>query len=253
MHETSQNYLTRLIPKLKIDYYYDDGTALYYTDYGRGGPQFKAKKVADEFAEYCEWYYEKYPDAPDQSAADFIHSWVQDHQLITDDERAWAPQALKEVEQWIGTSVEVASAKHLSYFVTERNLYMKGGYDHVVNWTASTLLDNPDTIRLSTLVERIAWSDTGNTPCTVEYRDEVGAAHSMKAAAVVSTLPLGALHHDLVQFSPPLPKDIQYGISNFSYGALGKVFFEFTDVFWSKDNDQVSSYVGLAKKLLTLF
>ena len=239
MHETSQNKLVKLIPRLKIDYYYDDGMALYYTEDGRAGAQFKAKKVADEFAEYCEWFYDTYPDAPDRSAADFMHTFVQDHELITDDERAWAPQALKEVEQWIGTSVEAASSKHLSYFITERNLYMKGGYDGVVNWTAQPLLEKPHTIRLNSLVERIVWRETGSATCAVEYRDESGAARSMEADAVVSTLPLGALHHDLVAFDPPLPNDIQRGISKFGYGALGKVFFEFADVFWSKDNDQV--------------
>ena len=241
MHETSQNKLVKLIPKLKIDYYYDDGTPLYFTEDGRAGAQFKAKKVADEFAEYCMWYYEEYPDAPDQSIADFMNTFVQNHELITPDERAWAPQALKEVEQWIATSVELASAKHISYFVTERNLYMKGGYDGVVNWTARSLVEKPDTIRLNSLVERIVWNEDGSTACNVEYRDGTGKKCNLEADAVVSTLPLGALHHDLVTFEPPLPKDIQYGISKFSYGALGKVFFEFTDVFWSKDNDQVRS------------
>jgi len=242
MHETSQNKLVKLIPKLKIDYYYDDGMALYYTEQGRAGAQFKAKKVADEFAEYCEWYYETYPDAPDRSAADFMQSWVQSHELITDDERAWAPQALKEVEQWIGTSVELASAKHLSYFITERNLYMKGGYDGVVKWTAQSLLDTPGAIVLNSTVDRINWSEDGTTPCSVEYRTEDGATVAVKADAVVSTLPLGALHHDLVSFEPALPTDILKGISKFSYGALGKVFFEFEEVFWSKENDQVGIF-----------
>jgi len=54
MHETSQNKLVQLIPKLGIEYYYDDGTPLYYTKDGRAGSQFKAKKVADEFADYVE-------------------------------------------------------------------------------------------------------------------------------------------------------------------------------------------------------
>lgn len=64
MHETSQNKLVQLIPKLGIEYYYDDGTPLYFTRDGRAGSQFKAKKVADEFADYLEWYYEENPDAP---------------------------------------------------------------------------------------------------------------------------------------------------------------------------------------------
>lgn len=158
MHETSQNKLVKLISKLAIDYYYDDGMPLYYTEHGRAGAQFKAKKVADEAADHIAWYYENNPDAPDRSVAEFVDTFVKDHELISRDERLWAPQAVKEVELWLGTSVELTSAKHLSYFITERNLYMRGGYDGIVNWTASSLLQHPDIIRLEKVVEKISWS-----------------------------------------------------------------------------------------------
>jgi len=128
----------KLIRKLGIEYYYDDGLALYYTEHGRAGAQFKAKKVADEFADYVAWFYEEHPTAPDRSVSDFMARFIGEHELITADERAWAPQALKEVELWIGTSIEQASAKLLSYFITERNLYMKGGYDSIVNWVSTS-------------------------------------------------------------------------------------------------------------------
>ena len=242
MHETSQNKLVKLISKLGIDYYYDDGLALYYTEQGRAGAQFKAKKVADEFADYAEWYYKTYPDAPDRDVSSFVNEFVRNHELITKDEQAWAPQAVKEVELWIGTSVEVASSKHMSYFITERNLYMKGGYDSIVNWTAQPLVEQPGTIRLNHVVENITWSDTASDVNVVQCRQADGTVCRFEAEAIICTLPLGVLRHNLVSFSPPLPIDIQTGINNFSYGALGKVFFEFADIFWSKDNDQFIFY-----------
>ena len=242
MHETSQNKLVKLISKLGIDYYYDDGLALYYTEHGRAGAQFKAKKVADEFADYCEWYYETYPNAPDRDVLGFANEFVNNHQLITQDERAWAPQAVKEVELWIGTSVEQASAKHLSYFITERNLYMKGGYDAIVKWTAEPLLGRSDIIKLNHLVYNIAWSEDHSRPNIVQCHLNDGTTRDFEADAVICTIPLGALRHKLVSFDPPLPPSIQEGISSFSYGALGKVFFEFAEVFWSKENDQFIMY-----------
>lgn len=238
LHETSQNKLVKLISKLKLDYYYDDGLPLYYTEQGRAGAQFKAKKVADEAADHMQWWYETHPDAPDQTASDFVNSFVDKHELITEDERLWAPQAFKEVELWIGTTIETASARHLSYFVTERNLYMKGGYDNVVKWVADSLL--PDTVHLNKTVDHISWSEDGS--CALEYHDASGNVAVMEADAVISTLPLGALRRNLVTFDPPLPDDMQLALSKFSYGALGKIFFEFADVFWSKDNDQFMFY-----------
>ncbi|KAJ6091694.1 hypothetical protein N7467_003663 [Penicillium canescens] len=242
MHETSQNSLVKLIPQLNIPYYYDDGLPLYFTREGRAGSQFKAKKVADEFADYCEWFYETNPEAEDRPVHEFAKEFVLQHKLITEDERDWAPQAVREVELWIGTSTDQASAKHLSYFITERNLYMKGGYDRIVNWTAEPLRKDPNIIRLNHHVENVAWSESGDEPARVRYKDAAGNVGFVEGDAVVMTSPLGVYHHNLISFNPPLPSDIQEGMSRFSYGALGKVFFEFVDVFWSKDNDQFVFY-----------
>ncbi|PQE11406.1 Flavin amine oxidase protein [Rutstroemia sp. NJR-2017a BVV2] len=231
MHETSQNKLVQLIPKLGIDYYYDDGAALYFTKEGRAGSQFKAKKVADEFADYY---------APDRSVKDFVYDFVEKHPLITASERKWAPQALREVELWIGTSIEEASSKHLSYFVTERNLYMKGGYDKIVNWAARPLLKDPETIRLGEVVKNITWGHEDDSVIVESTNNN--KTSTFNADAIVVTVPLGVLRRNMINFSPALPSDIQEGIRRFSYGALGKVFVEFSEVFWPKDNDQFIYY-----------
>lgn len=240
MHETSQNKLVSLIPKLNIEHYYDDGTPLYYTRDGRAGSQFKPKKVADEFADYCEWFYEEHPEAEDKSVLDFIREYLSTHPLVTDEERKWAPQAAREVEPWIGTSLEEASSKLLCYFVTERNLYMKGGYDSIVNWTAKTLLEK-NVIQLGQNVKQIEWNDNHDL-LSVHSTTKDGNSHTLTADAVVVTIPLGALQHDMVEFMPKLPRELSFGIEKLSYGALGKVFVEFASVFWSKDNDQLIYY-----------
>ncbi|KEF59487.1 uncharacterized protein A1O9_04331 [Exophiala aquamarina CBS 119918] len=240
-HETSQNKLIPLIGQLNIEHYYDDGTPLYFTRDGRLGSQFKAKKVADEFADYCEYYYEENPDAEDKAALDFIREWVLTHPLVTEDERLWAPQVAREVEAWIGTSLEQASSKHLAYFAIERNLYMKGGYDTIVNWTASNLRDQ-NIIRLGHVVNNIEWTEDGNKQCVVRTSTQDGKSPSFVADGIVCTLPLGVLKHNLVEFSPSLPEDLSLGLKKVSYGALGKIFVEFESVFWPKDNDQFIYY-----------
>lgn len=144
------------------------------------------------------------------------------------------------MELWIGTSTALASSKHLSYFVTERNLYvLRGGYQKIVHWTAEPVLDS---IHLQHHVRHVEWSEDGATPAVVTCQDAQGNDQCFTADAVVMTTPLGVLRHKLVPFSPPLPADISLGIERLSYGALGKVFFEFVEVFWSKDNDQFVAY-----------
>ncbi|KHJ30735.1 putative amine oxidase [Erysiphe necator] len=234
MHETSQNKLVQLIPKLNIDYYYDDGTPLYFTQDGRIGSQFKAKKVADEFADYAKWYYLENPDAPDRTVKEFVEEFVQNHPLLTISERKWAPQATREIELWIGTSIEQASSKYLSYFMTERNLYLKGGYDRIVNWTAQPLLQDLDLIQMGQIVKEIKW---GSPKVSV-----ISQNSTFTGDAVIVTVPLGCLRQNHILFTPPLPKSIQAGINAFSYGALGKIFVEFESVFWPEENDQFIFY-----------
>jgi polyamine oxidase len=62
------------------------------------------------------------------------------------------------------------------------------------------------------------------------------------ADAIVCTLPLGVLHHNMVEFSPPLSQELTSAYQNIGYGALGKIFVEFETVFWPKDNDQFIYY-----------
>ena len=117
---------------------------------------------------------------------------------------------------------------------------MKGGYDKIVNWTAEPLLRNPETIRLGEVVKDIEWGIGDNSVVVHSTKDE--KEHNYTADAVVVTVPLGVLRRNMITFNPPLPANIQSGISRFSYGALGKVFVEFSEVFWSKDNDQFIYY-----------
>lgn len=218
--------------------YYDDGTPGYYTRYGRTGPQFKAKKVAEEYADYAEYYYKMNPKAKDRSVDAFIKRFVDRHELISEDEKLWAPEAIRDVEHMLGTTTAEASAKHLCYFGwPERNLYVKNGYDAIVEWTAKPLRAESNAFRLNRVVHSVDWSDNG--PVSVHYKDtRTDGMDVISADAVVMAAPLGVLHHKMILFNPPLPNDIQHGISKISYGVLGKVFFEFTEVFWSKENDQ---------------
>lgn len=117
---------------------------------------------------------------------------------------------------------------------------MKGGYDKLVNWTARSFADNPDIIRLGQTVKQINSDDT-KTHMSVLSTSRDGCSFSFEADAVVCTAPLGVLRNRMISFNS-LPTDLEESFHKFSYGALGKVFVEFSDVFWPKDNDQFIYY-----------
>jgi polyamine oxidase len=117
---------------------------------------------------------------------------------------------------------------------------MKGGYDKIVNWAAKPLLKDPETIRLGEVVQNITWGHEDDS--VIVQSTNGNKTSTFNADAIVVTVPLGVLRRNMINFSPALPSDIQEGIRRFSYGALGKVFVEFSEVFWPKDNDQFIYY-----------
>lgn len=117
---------------------------------------------------------------------------------------------------------------------------MKGGYDKLVNWTARAFLHRPEVIRLGQIVKQINWDDVQKR-YTVQSRTKDGNCFDVEADAVICTAPLGVLRNRMISFNS-LPADLEESFHKFSYGALGKVFVEFSDVFWPKDNDQFIYY-----------
>lgn len=76
----------------------------------------------------------------------------------------------------------------------------------------------------------------------VQSTTQDGQTHDFKADGVICTAPLGVLRKGMIDFQNSLPADLSASFQKFSYGALGKVFVEFSDVFWPKDNDQFIYY-----------
>lgn len=240
MHETANNPLVPMVKKLNLEYYYDDGAPLYHTPYGRGNSQFKAKKVADEFVDYCEWYYETNPDAPDRPAQEFLKEYVDRHPLLSKDERVWASCALREIENMTGMDSDYISAKWLpeSYYPIERNLYITGGYDKIPNYVAKPLLRDGQ-ILLGQEVQTIDRTVDNHVVITTMKN---GEQQTFEGDAVIVTVPLGCLKQDMINFNPPLGPDYKMAFDKNSYAALGKIFFEFDEVFWPKESDQIVFY-----------
>lgn len=117
---------------------------------------------------------------------------------------------------------------------------MKGGYDKLVNWTARSFSDHPDIIRLGQTVKQINWDDT-RKQMSVLSASKDGTSSTFEADAAICTAPLGVLRSRMISFNS-VPADLEESFHKFSYGALGKVFVEFSDVFWPKDNDQFIYY-----------
>ncbi|KAI1499172.1 vacuolar protein sorting 33A-like protein [Biscogniauxia marginata] len=106
-----------------------------------------------------------------------------------------------------------------------------GGYQSVVAGLASSpsRLD----VRKETIVKEIFYDPDGSG--TARVKCENGS--TFEADYVVSTIPLGVLKHESVEFHPPLPSTKTEAIGRLGYGILNKIILVYDEVFWDSSKD----------------
>ena len=102
-----------------------------------------------------------------------------------------------------------------------RHSQVIGGYSQVI----SGLYSHPSKldVRLGCKVKQVDYHSPGaggpqNGQAILSFTD----GQSMTADHVVSTLPLGVLHHNDVSFQPPLPKWKRAAMDRLGFGVLNK-------------------------------
>lgn len=131
------------------------------------------------------------------------------------------------IEFDIGAGIEDVSAANAfadSAFDGEDVIFLNG-YDSIL----APLREELD-IRFGTLVEQIVYGDNG-----VSVND-------LDADYVVCSVPLGVLKDQTIQFTPPLPHDLQKAISELGFGSVTKIALKFDRAFW----DTGVQYFGIA-------
>ncbi len=98
------------------------------------------------------------------------------------------------------------------------------GYQTIVEYLSKDL-----NILTQQVVEKIEHSDTG-------VQVWLSGQHSMKADAVVVTVPLGVLKANKIIFSPELPNDKRKAIQTLGMGTLNKVYLRFDAIHWQADS-----------------
>ena len=81
----------------------------------------------------------------------------------------------------------------------------------------------------------VAVDMTGN-PIVLRTADN----KTFKAKRVISSLPLGILQRNLVQFSPPLPEPYQKAINSIGNGSANKLFCSFKKPFWGNSKGWIN-------------
>jgi monoamine oxidase len=92
-------------------------------------------------------------------------------------------------------------------------------------------------IRLERIVNKVIWSETS-------ARLQLEDGSELEARTVISTLPVGVLKSDLVQFEPALPESKQWALTQIEVGPIIKILLNFKEGFWPKWMEMAASAVG---------
>jgi len=113
-----------------------------------------------------------------------------------------------------------------------KHTMVTGGYQQVPRGLLNC--PQPLTVRKKSNVKRITYNrENSGLPSRIECED--GAI--IEADYVVSTIPLGVLKQQNIQFEPALPDWKNGAIQRIGYGVLNKVVLVYKEAFWDQSRD----------------
>ncbi len=129
----------------------------------------------------------------------------------------------------------MAIAGELRSGVDSRTARPIGGYRPIMQHLAGACADAGVQMCVSTTVQRISW---GHGVVTIEAMEESGRLQTVRARAVVVTLPIGVLRHQgdeaEVVFEPDLPQVKSDALQRIEMGQAVRVVLWFRTAFWEE-------------------
>lgn len=187
---------------------------------------------------------ERLEDADAQSFVDDIHTvdtTLRDviensapdasYRDVTEDALArqgWAPERAQRVREYLehrseeqyGAWIDDLAAHGLDDdSIDGDEVVFPDGYDRLASHLAEGL-----NIRLTHVVERVVWTETG-----VEITSDFG---TVSAARAIITVPVGVLQSDDFEIDPPIPEPVAGALGRLTMNAFEKVFLRFPAKFW---------------------
>lgn len=259
----------------KIKFNYDDGKFSFFNENGLIDDNKRLKPVAEEIKLYLKDLYENLSVNDDFSVKEAVYNYlISKKWCLTDYQIRHVPQLIRYFELWIGTSWESLSARSIvSDSHKGRDAMVLNGYKTVYNCELDELIKTSGlnsvneiidplsknfkktggcSIKLNSIVYKIKW-DSINKEINVYCKDAINnnLIKIYKSDYLVITVPLSILKlTDLneigsIEWVPPLPNKFRRSLDLVSFSNLGKVFFEFPEIFWNLEDDRFLSFANV--------
>lgn len=229
-HQSLDNPLLKLVldEKLNIRPEYDDVGPAFFDNDGPIDPHKKLGQAAADFGDFTELYFKEHPKIQDLPLSDMVDIFTSEHRLLTGAQKKDVKRILQLATLPNGTEAINVSTKYCGQPALGRDVLPVGGFDVVFNHVKKPVSD--DDIYLNTAVKSITKDETNGTITTAS---EDGTDFLSKF--VIVTVPIGVLQNKDITFSPPLSNELSKAIDDLGVSRIGKIYFEFDNVFWPTD------------------
>lgn len=232
------------------DCFYDDKERVVYAEETTGpidSRDLKLRQVVKDIEKYIEIYYFENLEVNDVPLYEIVARFIEEkNQFLTDDQKLFCGRMLRYLECWYGITWDKISARYSIMDHQGRDVFNKSGYDVLLKRMLKTI--PMERIYLKHPVKSI---DRTNSKyirsVAVQAGDLLVYCKYVIVTVPLSILSLTAESPFAIEWRPPLSPNISNSFSKMHFGALGKVIFEFDDIWWDENEERFEIMASEAK------
>ncbi|ABN65495.2 predicted protein [Scheffersomyces stipitis CBS 6054] len=224
------------------DAYFDDKDTQFFSS-DHDGPidvaSLKINRVSEDLEKFIELYFVESLEVPDSSLEEVNSKFFEKYgKFLTDEQRHYCRNIIRHYELWYGITWDLISGKHAIMDHNGRNLLNKNGYKFLIEKLTSNIPSQ------SVYTEQQVVSiDRKNKVHDKKVLIQTKQGLRIYCDYIVVTVPQSVLQLKSaseygITWNPPLPSNITSALESIHFGALGKVIFEFDEVWWDPEEDR---------------
>ncbi|KAG7663073.1 CBP1 [[Candida] subhashii] len=224
------------------DTYFDDRDISTYDSTGKIDVSgLKLNRVVEDIEKFIELYYHDELDKKDMSLEEIVDEYFKKFDdFLTDEQKKYCGRIVRYYELWYGISWDIISGKYSIMDHQGRNLLNKRGYSYVIEKLHSEITPACSILLNQPIRKIIRNNKQGDKRLCLETTNGL----SIYSDYAIITVPQSILqlsdptHPNSIIWQPQLPTPIQTSLKTIHFGALGKVIFEFDEIWWNPTQDR---------------
>lgn len=211
----------------------------------------KLEPLLEEIYTFIQGQLESDPEFKKLSIDDALGRYLDKYGYSLSEQQVdYSKRMMHYLELWIGVTTDVASAENGRLDHNGRNLYNKKGYDFIIKKLSQGI--PPEQLYLS---NPIVWVNYRNSDNGYKVAMRTAGGDTIYCNYLVVSVPLSILSlppgsPNSLTWAPDMPSRLYDITHKQHFGALGKVIFEFDNVWWPAEEDHFIIFPDKSRAVL---